>query len=161
MCWTKINSKHLICEYCNNFIHFKCASFKNHLKQRPELWICSYCALKELPFSSESDIDIPDELLTESISENNKDTQRDDNYSNKLKDPSKYYSLSHLNTQSMTFSLDEFQVMLKEHPTDVTDLFETWLKNNKYLLSYVTKPGYSFIYWFTLDRKNPKQFLQQ
>ena len=103
MCWAKINSKHLICEYCNNFIHFKCASFKNHLKQRPELWICSYCPLKELPFSSVSNIDTPDELLTGSMSENNKDTQRDDNYSNKLKDTSKYYSLSHLNTQSMFF----------------------------------------------------------
>ena len=161
MCWTKINSKHLLCEYCNNFIHFKCSSFKNHLKQRPELWVCSYCTLKELSFSSESDIDIPDELFTESISENNKDTLQDDNYSNKLKDPRKYYSLSHLYSQSITFSLHEFQVMLKEHPIDVIDWFETWLKNNKYLLSHVTKPRNSLIYWFTLERKNPKQFLQQ
>ena len=81
----------------------------------------SYCALKELPFSSESIIDILDELLKESISENNNDTQQDDNHSNKLKDPNKNYSLSHLNTQSMTSSLDEFQVMLKEHPIDVID----------------------------------------
>ena len=98
---------------------------KNHLKQRPELWICSYCVLKELPLSSESVIDIPGELLMENISENNNDTQRDDNHSNKLKDPSKYHNLSHLNTQSMTCSFDEFLVMLKEHPIDVITLFET------------------------------------
>ena len=39
--------------------------------------------------SIESVIDIPGELLTESISENSNDTKRDDNHSNKLKDPSK------------------------------------------------------------------------
>ena len=95
MCWNKINSKQLIFAYRNNFIHFKYASFKNH----------GYCDLNELPFSSESVIDILDEFLTDSVSENNNDTERDENHSNKQKDPSKYYSLSQLNTQSMTTSL--------------------------------------------------------
>ena len=55
----------------------------------------------------------------ESIWENNSETQQDDDRSNKLKDPSKSFKLSHLNNQSTTSSLDEFQVMLKEHPFGV------------------------------------------
>ena len=55
--------------------------------------------------SIESVIDIPGELLTESISENSNDTKRDDNHSNKLKDPSKYYILSHLKTQSISANI--------------------------------------------------------
>ena len=51
-----------------------------------------------------------------SIWENSSDTQRDDDRSNKLKDSYKNFKLSHLNNQSTTSSLDEFQVMLKEHP---------------------------------------------
>ena len=66
------------------------------MKQRPELWICSYCALKELQFSGESIIDIPDELLKETILENNNDTKPDDNHSYELNDVNKYYNLSHL-----------------------------------------------------------------
>ena len=71
------------------------------------------------------------------------------------------YISAPLNTQSMTSSLDEFQVMLKKTPNWCHRFiwkFETWLKNNKYLLVFVTKSGYSFIHWFTLDRKNPKQY---
>ena len=45
-----------------HFIHFKCKSFKNHLKQEPELWIST---LKELSLLSKCVIDIPSELITE------------------------------------------------------------------------------------------------
>ena len=55
----------------------------------------------------------------ESIWEINRETQQDDDRSNKLKYPSKSFKLSHLNKQSTTSSLDEFQVMLKEHPFGV------------------------------------------
>ena len=58
----------------------------------------------------------------------------------------------------MTSSFDYVQVMLKKHPIDVIALFETWLKNNQYILGYATKPDYSFIYWFNLDRENSKQY---
>ena len=45
-----------------HFIHFKCTSFKNHLKQEPELWIST---LKELSLLSKCVIDIASELITE------------------------------------------------------------------------------------------------
>ena len=48
-----------------HFIHFKCTSFKNHLKQEPELWISSNSTLKELSLLSKCVIDIPSELITE------------------------------------------------------------------------------------------------
>ena len=57
----------------------------------------------------------------QSIWENNNDTQRDDDRS-KLKDPYKYFKLSYLNNQLTTSSLDEFQVMLKEHSFSVITL---------------------------------------
>ena len=52
----------------------------------------------------------------ESRSENNNDTQRYKNRSNKLKHLSKYFKLFHLNTRLMTSSFNEFQIFLKEHP---------------------------------------------
>ena len=58
----------------------------------------------------------------QSIWENNNDTQRDDDRSNKLEDPYKYFKLSHLNNQLTTSWLDEFQAMLKEHPFSVITL---------------------------------------
>ena len=71
--------------------------------------------------------------------------QRGDTHSNKLKELSKYFKLSHLNTQSMTSSFDEFQVALKEHALDGITLSEAWLKNSKYLLDYLTIPASYFI----------------
>ena len=107
----------------------------------------------ELTFSSGSVTDILGKLLKDSNSENNNDTQHDDNHSNKLKDPIKY-------PLSFKHSFNDFFVRWVtsyiERALAVTTLFETWLKNNKYISGYVTKPGYSFIYWFTLNWKNAK-----
>ena len=51
-----------------------------------------------------------------------------------------------LNTQSMSATFDEFQVMLYQHLFDIIKLSETWLWNDTSLLHYVQIPGYSFCY---------------
>ena len=46
----------------------------------------------------------------------------------------------------MTSTFDEFQFMVNESKLDNIILSETWLKNVKHLLEYVSLPGYKFSY---------------
>ena len=57
-----------------------------------------------------------------------------------------HLSIAHLNTQSMSSTFDEPQVMVSQHPFDIITLSETWLRNDSKLLQYVQIPGYSFCY---------------
>ena len=62
-------------------------------------------------------------------------------------------SIAHLNTQSMTSSFPEFEAMLSAYKFDIITLSETWLKDNKLLLQYVSIPGYNFEF---LNRQNKR-----
>ena len=77
-------------------------------------------------------------------------TESDANYTNehleKLDELKKHISIYHLNTQSMSSTFDEFQLMINQTRFDVITLSETWLKNDKHLLEYVRLPGYEFAY---------------
>ena len=55
-----------------------------------------------------------------------------------------HISISHLNSQSMTSTFDEFQFMVNGSKFDIITLSKTWLKNDKHLLEYVSLPGYKF-----------------
>ena len=44
----------------------------------------------------------------------------------------------------MTSTFNEFLVTVKQYPFDVLTLSETWLKDNRQLLEYVSIPGYNF-----------------
>ena len=46
----------------------------------------------------------------------------------------------------MTSTFDEFQFMVNELKLDIITLSETWLKNEKHLLEYVSLHGYKFSY---------------
>ena len=74
----------------------------------------------------------------------------DANYTNehleKLDELKKHISICHLNTQSMSSTFDEFQLMINQTRFDVIAISETWLKNGKHLLEYVRLPGYEFAY---------------
>ena len=60
---------------------------------------------------------------------------------------SKYHiSTCHLNTQSVTSTFDELQLMDNESNFDIITLFKDWLKNDKHLLEYVHLPSYKFSY---------------
>ena len=74
----------------------------------------------------------------------------DANYINehleKLDELKKHISICHLNTQSMSSTFDEFQLMINQTRFDVIAISETWLKNDKHLLEYVRLSGYEFAY---------------
>jgi len=53
-------------------------------------------------------------------------------------------SIAHLNTQAVTSSFAEFEVMMSTYKFDIVTLSETCLKDNKLLLEHVTIPGYKF-----------------
>ena len=73
-----------------------------------------------------------------------------DNYINthvtKLQKLKTHISICHLNTHSMTSTFGEFQFMVNESKFDIITLSKTWLKNDRYLLEYVSLPGYKFSY---------------
>ena len=46
-------------------------------------------------------------------------------------------SMTHLNTQSLPFSFDEFWYMMNKYKFDIVVLSKTWLKNNNSQLEYV------------------------
>ena len=49
----------------------------------------------------------------------------------------------HLNTQAMTSTFNEFLLTMKIYPMDVALLSETWLRDQKELLNYVSTDGYA------------------
>ena len=64
----------------------------------------------------------------------------------KLEELKTHSSIYHLNTKLMTPTFNEFQPMIHERKFDITALSKTWLENKKYLLEYVTIPGYKLSY---------------
>ncbi|CAB3996159.1 Hypothetical predicted protein [Paramuricea clavata] len=63
-----------------------------------------------------------------------------------LKSKSKQMNIVHLNTQSMTLSIDEFRLLLETYKFDIAALSETWLQDNPLLLNHVSIPEYTFEY---------------
>ena len=109
---------------------------KSYDRQR---WIYYRCYLKELPFFNtrnllEETISITDQSIQNNVHSEALETNRND------------LSIAHLNTQSMSSTFDEFQIMLYQHPFDIITLSETWLRNDTNLLQYLQIPGYSFCY---------------
>ena len=108
----------------------------------PAILTYSKCYFRELPFTSHSD--------TENINENTdlplSATYYVDIHAEKFKEYHKHLSIKHLNTQFMSFTFDDFQVMINENHFDIVTLSETWLRNNKHLLDYAKIPRYNFVY---------------
>ena len=78
------------------------------------------CYLKELPFFNTQN------LAEKTISIVTDQTIQNNVHSEALE---MNLSIAHLNTQSMSSTFDEFQVMLYHQPFDVIALSETWLRN--------------------------------
>ena len=83
---------------------------------------------------SEETISITDQTIQTNVHSETLETYRN------------YFSIAHLNTQSMSSTFDEFQVMLYQDPFDIITSSETWLRNDTNLLQYVQIPEYSFCY---------------
>ena len=80
---------------------------------------------------------ITDTTISESESE-----VTQDEHSSVLHAKSEQLRIMHLNTQSMVSTFDEFILTINQFPFDIITLSETWLKDNRHLLDYVSIPGY-------------------
>ena len=68
-------------------------------------------------------------------------------HAEKLKEYHKHLSIAHLNTQSMSSTFDEFQVIINENQFDIVTLSETLLRENKQLpIDYVKIRGYNLFH---------------
>ena len=68
---------------------------------------------------SEETISITDETIQNNVHSEALETNRN------------HLNIAHLNTQSMSSTFDEFQVILYQHPFDIITLSETWPRNDK------------------------------
>lgn len=133
------NQRRLECEKCFDLIHLRCAgvtSFNNVKAHLPGKWICCNCTLSVLPFHGQCDLDLSgsssacDEIQTNDILET-------------MMSKSSQLKLMHLNTQSMLSTFNEFALIVNKYPLDIITLSETWLKDNKDRLEYVSFPCFS------------------
>ena len=107
----------------------------------PASWTRLKCTSNLLPFFSH---DIPD--LDELQQYDTSIQLSDTNIRSILDQYHKHLKIMHLNTQSMVSTFNEFLLLVTQYSFDVFTLSETWLKNNPYLLEYVTIPGYSALF---------------
>ena len=61
-------------------------------------------------------------------------TIRNNVHSEALETNRNYLSITHLNTQSMSSTFDEFQILLYQDRFNIITLSETWLQNDASLL---------------------------
>ena len=131
----RTNSKRLMCEQCKLLVHLNCSNvnLKTENSKITRLWSCRACTLKELP------------LYHQDVLPMSKKEGTVDHYINthvtKLQELK-----THLNTQSVASTFDEFQFMANKLKFDIITLSETWLKNDKHLLEYISLPDYKFSY---------------
>ena len=80
--------------------------------------MCYRCYLKELPFFNTQNLSEETISITDRTTQNNL-------YSQALEQNRNSLSIAHLNTQSMSPTFDESQLMLYQHPIDIITLSET------------------------------------
>ena len=146
------NHKRCQCTICFDMVHAKCTrilNVKSINSQAPVKWTCNKCTLSLLPFSSQGGIlpdDDPDDNVPQADVDYNSFTS--DQLRSVLNQHPKHLKIMHLtfNTQSMVSTFNEFLLTVSHYPFDVVTLSETWLKDNPYLLEYVSIPGYISVF---------------
>ena len=141
------NYKRFICTKCFDLYHAKCTNIsaiqlKNIKAALPQEWNCTQCLQAELPFYRCDEQD----NLVDRIGADAFQTESRYQHYEQLSSRVNQLKILHLNTQSMLSTFDELLVTIKEFPLDIIAMSETWLKNNPYLLNYVTIPGYSLLF---------------
>lgn len=139
----RCNQKSLLCNVCIQSAHTKCI-FKKFNNKTPsqQTWICHQCTHTQLPFYN---CDFSDANCFTLPNQPEKAPLKNVHLEN-LNKSHNHISIAHLNTQSLTSTFDEFQLMLNLYKFDIMTLSETWLKNDKNMLNYVEIPGYDFLY---------------
>ena len=135
------NARYIKCEVCHSNTHIKCCGGLNAGN-----WLCQTFTLSILPFNNVRDLHNCDNGADIEILRLNQYQHPEILRSNGT-------SIAHLNTQSMTSSFPEFKAMLSAYKFDIITLSETWLKDNKLLLQYVSISGYNFEF---LNRQNKR-----
>ena len=65
-------------------------------------------------------------------------------YSEAQETNKEHFIISSLNTLSMSYIFDKFQVFLQQHPLDIINWSETWLRNDPNVLNCVQMPVCNF-----------------
>ena len=131
------NQKRFLCCVCQDLHHARCKFFRGDF---PEIWTCPKCTVSLLPFHGQSDRHFDeDPTITSSEDES---ARLSDGIVDILNEKACQLRIMHLNTQSMTSTFNEFALTIKTYPLDIITLSETWLKNRRELLEYVSINGY-------------------
>ena len=134
------NQKGVLCEVCISLTHARCsgiASFKVKQVRADTLltWTCGQCLGSLLPFHTCSELDTtPETSLDENLV---------DNIQEILSSNCSNLKVINLNTQAMASTFNEFLLTMKTYPMDVALLCETWLRDQKEQLDYVSIDGYA------------------
>ena len=133
------NHKRFICEVCHDLTHARCLvnitiNLKSFSAASPKTYTCEKCLYTVLPFWNAN-------ITDTTISESEYEVTQDED-SSVLHAKSEQLRIMHLNTQSMVSTFDEFILTINQFPFDIITLSETWLKDNRHLLDYVSIPGY-------------------
>ena len=149
------NRKRLLCTTCLNLTHLSCSTLPKTLQEQIRAaapYKCAQCILQTLPFLN-STVDLSQEPDAASVT--NCDEQQcisTDKFHSIINKQQHLLKISHLNTQSMLSTFDEFECLIHQYPFDVITLSETWLKDNQHVLDYVRISGYSIEYRNRKDR---------
>ena len=125
------NAKFVTCSQCKTNAHLSCVG------KVTQTWLCQPCILTLLPYRGIKDLDETQTIGAPCI-------QAECKHLRNLE--SNGTSIAHLNTQSITSTFAEFEMMLSTYRFDIITLSETWLKDNKMLLDHVKISGYRFEY---------------
>ena len=139
------NHKRTLCTKCFDMTHAKCTRFldpKVVSSVAPVDWTCLKCTFNALPFSLHN----LDDTEIEAGEQYSSTTLNTSDICSILNLHPKHLKIMHLNTQSMISTFNEFLLTVSQYSFDVFTLSETWLKNNPYLLEYVSIPGYSAVF---------------
>ena len=163
--YIKKNNPAAHCHFCSDFFHLKCQKLSKPDFPLPLTWCCSFCILKNLPFSK-----ITDDNMTMTLH------GMDDEYISTLDTDqfmsegilSKYYTIDdfsnakfsnnkfkkfHLNIASLQKHIHELRTLLScsEHNFDILCISETRLHDELSIVN-VEIDGYEFIHTPTLTQ---------
>ena len=119
----RVNHKRSICEVCISLTHALCCWMSNiNVKQiradTPRTWTCDQCLLSALPFHKMRNTNTDEDFDDLNLINVNEECSH---HSALTANPS-HLSLMHLNTQSMTSTFDELQLLLNDYPFDEVTL---------------------------------------
>ena len=140
------NVRRCVCEVCKDVARANCTELvfaKSIRANNLYIWTCPNCISSILPFST-----FGTQAFMATITEERsclpliESVCGSVNVLEHLNANLNHLKFMHLNTQSMCFTFNEFQLTVENYPLDIITLSETWLKQNPFLMQYVRLPKY-------------------